>query len=1327
MKHLVGIVLLLCFPWLAKSQNWQPVGLAEGLSQGMVYDLVQDQQGFLWIATKDGLNRYDGYNFKVFTNDPYNPFSISGNTCTALLYDSKGRLWIGTEKDGLNLYNPVNQQFYRINVKQQEHAGGGNYNILQLEEDKTGAIWIVTDQASVQFKITIPSEFVVETEAVLRLTLSPLSPSVVPPVTPHQHVGLQGKVAQNLCGFLGKWIEGKPQQRDFYILQDHQQNQWVLLDKELICWKDSIRKTIPLVEGAYKKMYHFRDGIIAICDQHHLWLMPPQELLKQDSLTSKNAYALVPDSRRINTIRKDNVGNIWLGTRGYGLYKFNPRIRQFNAKLPTFSPSYLFQDAQGRVYFHGNAKPGYQYYQLESPTTYHPISPAVASVRYSHDYLLQDRKQQFWLLAREDTVRCLFKFTKDWQLVQRYVLPAAYHESPYSAKLVEDHQGNIWVGLVNGQLVRFDPITAQFKVFSYKSLLPQSGATIEVLSMYQSAPNVCWIGTQKGLVKVDNFLTAPTFSIFKNNPNERFSLSNDVVSGCVNDPVQPDKYLWVSTKGGGLERLDKQTGTFEHFTEKQGLPNKVVYGVLVGDDQNLWMSTNRGLARLNPKSLVFTNFNKSDGLQDDEFNTNSYFKAPSGELLFGGINGFNVFRPSQIGKTTTPPTLRLLSLKVNNIPIEVADESGLLDQAIEYLPPIELAHNQNQLAIEFGLMDFTNPVKNRFRYQLEGIDNEWVETGTNHVANFAQLPSGSYTLRVIGTTDGENWSKPVELSIRIHPPFYRTWWAYLLYLLAIGYLVYRWNQNQLNRVRLQQQLLYKDKEAERLAELDAIKTNFFANISHEFRTPLTLILGPVEQMLNDYPNDGRFPLVRRNAQRLLALINQLLDISKLEAGQIQPELTHLEVVRYFRTLMSSFTSLAESRQITFEVSQNQQEVWGYLDTDKTEKMMTNLLSNAFKFTNQGGSVRVEVSYGAGNRQAEIKIADTGIGIKADKLGQIFNRFYQVESDQRRSYEGTGIGLALVKELVEVLKGKIRVESQEGAGTTFWVELPIDEHTWANYPKTSHERIPKPFIEQLPVATITPTDLLANENILLLIDDNADIRAYVRQIFEPEYQIVEAQDGEEGLAQAMAYVPNLIISDLMMPRMDGFEFCRRLKSNEKTSHIPVIMLTAKANVESRIEGFELGADDYLVKPFNTAEIKARVKNLLDKQEKLRQYFNGKTMELKPSEIRVNSMDEAFLGKVKVIMEQQLSNSAFSVVDFAEAMNMSKSQLNRKLNALTSQSSNELLRDFRLQRAAELLSQRAGTVSEIAYQVGFEHLSYFAKSFQERYGKLPSEYP
>lgn len=1330
---------LICF---GQESAWQPITISDGLSQGMVYDLLEDKEGFIWFATKDGLNRYDGYNFKVFTHDPYNEKSISGNTCTALLQDSKGRIWIGTEKDGLNLFDPKTQRFYHAAVSDKEQINAGNYGIVYIKEDVIGNTWLLTDKPGKIFNIESFDAFPEQTD---------FSNLVKAAVANKERRDLaRFKFDYHSIGFTDSehiyaFANQHPSVAEisysysfFKVLEDSKNRFWAVGQDSIVCWKQQVIKTITFPKGGQTLANQFADGTIAICNQNYTWLFKPDELLKLDSLTTRNAYMAMPQKTNlVNQIFKDRSGNIWASTKGYGLLKFNPRVKQFQTYVPTISPAALFQDYKGNVYLHANYNPSYQIYKLDKLSDTIQSLPSETGEKVNHhDAIYQDRQHNFWITSYIHTKpgRSLIKLTENWKVIKKYPLPII-DDKNFSLKIHEDEKGIIWMGYSNGALFRFDPVTEKFTTYSYRSLLPTSGSPVENFCLYQEG-KILWIGTQKGLIRAENFQTQPRFSIYKNSKTDRQSLSNDFVSGAINDPILPDKYLWVSTKGGGLERLDKQTGKFEHFTENLGLPNKVVYGILLGDDNNLWMSTNRGLSSLNPKTLIFTNFNKSDGLQDDEFNTNSYFKATNGELLFGGIKGINIFRPSAIINSAKQPVTKLIGLKINNQEIEAGDDSNLLIQALGYVTELDLSHDQNQIALEFAVMDFTNPVKNRYRYQLKGIDRDWVEAGTNHFANYAQLPEGKYTFQVIGTTNGEVWSKPTELKIHVHPPFYKTWWAYLIYFVALIYLWYRWNQSQLKRVRLQEQLLYKDKEATRLAELDTIKTNFFANISHEFRTPLTLLMGPLNLIQKKYPTEELIPTMQRNLFRLQTLINQLLDLSKLEAGKMEPKIHYADLSHFLTYLCASFESIAQSKQIIFERSLSQASQMAYFDSDKIEKIITNLLSNAFKFTHENGRIKVEVSYQNRPSDSTVKavriiIIDNGIGIDPARLPRIFDRFYQVDNGRKRDYEGTGIGLALVKELVNALRGTIDVKSAPGRGTTFTLTLPCDQTTWENYIVTPEPAAPSLPLTQEVVDKKAEQPVSENSDelpVLLVVEDNVDLRKFVRSIFEGTYHIEEAQDGQQGLELAINQIPDVIISDLMMPRMDGLEFCKALKTDLRTDHIPVILLTAKAALEDRLEGLELGADDYIAKPFDTDELKIRVRNLLKQRQLLQQKYSLSTNTIS-SQVEISksaSSHEQFLQKTNAILDEYLSESSFTVEQFAAEMGITAVQLRRKLKAITDQTGIEYIRNYRLEKAATLLRNKAGTVSEIAYLVGFESLSYFSKVFQERFGKKPSEW-
>lgn len=679
--------------------------------------------------------------------------------------------------------------------------------------------------------------------------------------------------------------------------------------------------------------------------------------------------------------------------------------------------------------------------------------------------------------------------------------------------------------------------------------------------------------------------------------------------------------------------------------------------------------------------------------------------------------------------------MQIVGLKINNKEIEAGDETHILLKSIEHTPSITLAHDQNQISLELAVMDLTNPFKNRYRYQLVGISKTWIEVGTNRIINFSQLSSGTYSLRVSGSVNGEVWSDPITLEVQIKPPFYATWWAYLVYAVLVLTLVWRWNQSRTQRLLLQQELVFKEKEATQMAELDEIKTRFFTNISHEFRTPLTLILNLVADLIKKYPNDSLFVTLKRSSQRLLSLTNQLLDLSKLDSGQLSIHIQKGDLARFMQELTEGFELVAQNLSLSFQFTQNRQEAIACFDSDFIEKIITNLLSNAFKFTQKGGKITLSIEYTPFLDSVKITVKDDGIGISASKTMHIFERFYQADDTQKRAYEGTGIGLALVKEIVTLHKGTILVQSLEGIGTTFTVNLPIDEQTWkdqlslSNTATAPYRGIELESFAVHPLNGVTPSfpsPITDDENILLLVEDNFELRHYIRSIFEHDYRIIEAVDGQDGLEKAFQTIPDLVICDVMMPRMDGFEFCRRLKTDEKTNHIPVLVLTAKTSVLSKIQGHEMGADNYLTKPFYREELEVIVNNLILQRNTLRQKYEMKAVSLGPDEIKINSLEEQFITKAKSTIESHITESSFNVEQFALTMNVTPVVLRRKIKALTNQTVTEYVRNYRLQRAADLLRKHSGTVTEIAFQVGFENVSYFGKVFQDVYGKSPSEF-
>jgi signal transduction histidine kinase/ligand-binding sensor domain-containing protein len=1031
---------------IAQAINFETLTSKDGLSQNMVYDVVEDAQGYLWVATKDGLNRYDGNNVKTFTHNIYNKYSLSGNMCTSLLLDTKGRLWIGTESDGINLYDAKTERFYKARLKDDSITKDGNYPVLYFKEDKVGNIWILSEKNYRVFKITMTQKWpaTVNFSECVKATNEWDYPQLKNIVINQQSYN---------CDWVNRNIVFK---RLVFETQKINTNfQKVLYDTDGIIWltyhdciafiKNNKIETIKYNNnGGLVTINYLQDSSIAICNQKHIWKMKPGELAQQKKLDSANAFVTLPSELMgINQIIQDRNSNLWVSTAGYGLFKIGANFKKFQSTLSGLSISNIYADNNNKIFLKGFANPLPFYHSYNETTKNLKLLP-FAKRGYPQKNLKQDANNNYWMIKSINNSNRIdiLQFNNQFKQVATYSIASKGSDFDVPVGMLIDGD-RLWIGNVDGELIQFNILTHKAKYYYYTNLIQKKGIQYGVLNIFKDAQQVLWICTQNGLLKFNYAAAQPIFKMYKNSSDNKNSLSNNYTS-CSVDDVYDKNILWGSTKSG-LERLNKTTDVFKHYTNNEGLPNNVVYGILIGADSNYWVSTNKGIARLNSRTLKFTNYNKKDGLQDEEFNTNSYCKCKDGNLIFGGINGITKYDPCTLFKNKNTSILHIVDFKINNQSINVSNDGKILNANINYLDALDLQYNQNQLSFELAILDFTNPSKNIFKYQLVGIDNDWTTAGTNRFANYAQLPPGNYTFKAMGSADGETWSTVKEISIKIHPPWYRTWLAYFVYaIFIIGLLYYLYN-NKINKVRLQEQVVFKEKEAQQLAELNQIKTNFFSNISHEIRTPLTLILAPSEMLATQQPNEPLQQLIFRNAKRLLELVNQILDISKLEAGQMAVSLQQKELVSFFNNCFFNFENMALSKNIKYAINQNKQEVWGYIDEDKMNKIMNNVLSNAIKFTNNNGQIHLDITYNTTIKTYIIAVADNGIGIAANKLDEVFNKYFQGIKSDKRKYEGTGLGMALTKELVTILHGNITVKSAINEGTTFIISLPIIEN------------------------------------------------------------------------------------------------------------------------------------------------------------------------------------------------------------------------------------------------------------------------------------------
>ena len=864
--------------------------------------------------------------------------------------------------------------------------------------------------------------------------------------------------------------------------------------------------------------------------------------------------------------------------------------------------------------------------------------------------------------------------------------------------IAEDKSGALWIGTNFNGLIRFEKESGRFKHFKYDPDKPNSISSNVIGTLYFDNSGILWIGA--GVGGLDAYdLQKDKFVNYKNDPANPNSISANTVSTIYEDK---NGTFWIGTTNGGLNKFNKENGQFRHFKMEDGLASDDVNQIIEDDHGNLWISTSNGLSKFNPQTENFRNYDVEDGLQSIELGAGC--KSKTGELIFSG-DGFIIFHPDSIKDNAHIPPVYITDFYLFNKPVPIGYDSlngrTILSNSIIECEEIELNYDDKVFSFEFAALDFHAPNKNKYTYKMEGFDNDWTFVDASYrLITYTNLDPGEYIFRVKGSNNDGLWNEAVtSLKIIILPPWYQTTWAYLIYFLFIGSIIYFGWKEKLRRIRVRNEFEMSKFEAQKLHEVDEIKSRFFTNISHEFRTPLTLILGPVKQIIGRIKDDktkNDLSLVHKNANKLLELVNQLLDISKLESGNMKLQTVPQNIVPLVKALTSSFASFAERKQITLKFNSTENEIIVCVDRDKFEKIITNILSNAFKFTPEGG--RIEITINREDNYLIVSVSDTGIGIPKEKMSKIFDRFYQVDGSYTREQEGTGIGLSLTKELVELHKGKIDVESEAGKGSTFRISLPLGkdhlkpEEICKADKEYEKEKEKQEFYNEIEKKVENKIDVELLEKdllpLLLIVEDNYDVRFYIKDNLNKEYRVLEAVDGEDGWNKSIEHIPDLIVSDVMMPKMDGFKLCEKLKTDERTSHIPIILLTAKAAKEDKLEGFETGADDYIMKPFEPDELRARIKNLIEQRKRLHEHFQKKGM-LELNDKKITSVDKKFLIKALEVIHRNISDNSFTVEKFADSLAVSRSLLHKKVVALTGEPPREFIRRIRLKKAAELM--------------------------------------
>lgn len=1366
LKHIFLFCLLLTTVLISRSQSpplkFKHLSFKEGLAQSPISSIVKDSKGFIWLGNWKGLTRYDGYTFRTFHHQANNPKSISNNRVNSIIEDKNGKLWIGTS-NGLNAYDPATEIFKRIDIKNVK--GGINY-ISGVKIDSYGNIWTSTF-AGVKLVDTIKAQL----KALPSLndtSINSLSSAVTftlfedkdrtmwvgskngvkrfDPKT-KKLIPLPSGIANN-AEFMSAKI--------LVIRQDKLGNMWFGSEASgLYCYNFADNTIIGFnhIEGNSNSLLSNWIRDIFVYDAQNIWVGTRNGLSVYNTITKKFTnyahHSLDPDGLNDSTIWSfmlDEAGGIWVGTFAGGLNVYYPENGNFvnigegaGQRIGLSHPmvNAISQDNDGSLWI-GTYGGGINHFNLKTKAyTFHPIRNDQKQTRNGVKSLAIAPNGNLWVGTLDGL--CSFnKTTKEIKFFNFSVTQGKFSENLINA-IVPDN-GGVWVG-TNGGGLRYLKADGTYATFTHNPKVKNSISDNFVTALLKDAQNNLWIGTQNGLnyydPKKDLFIRYTKSAA----PN---TLSNNSIITLLKD--SKDR-LWIGTEGGGLNYFDPISNKFYPLNAKGQLTDEVIHSILEDDNGNIWLSTDNGLYKLRFKNfklpfsaenILVTNYNANDGLSSNQFLTNSGIKLKDGGLMFGGINGLTYFYPQQIIKNTLKPKVVFTDFLIRNKNVALDSADSPLKESITFAKRIELNHDEGYITIKFAALNFVNSEKNQYAYKMEGIrGDDWHFSGTQREANYTNLEPGHYTFKVMAANNDGIWNnEPISIQIVVLPPWWQTWWAYLIYAIVfylIAKTIYGFVRN---RAKLKRELYLEQVANERQEELHQMKIDFFTNISHEIRTPLTLILGPLEKMVLDSGAHTtlyrQLLQVQNNANRLMRLVTELMDFRKAESGYMKLAFSSCNIVHFTEEIYLSFQNLAEDKNISYHFVSDAAEINVYFDKDHFEKVLFNLLSNAFKFTPEGG--KIEVSIAQKEDWVSLQITDNGTGISPKNIEKLFNKFFQVYNAEV-SNNGYGIGLALSKSIVELHKGKIDVVSElsnpKNRRTAFTVSLPMGSaHLDQQMLMPEYMNSDNPvhyYLQSQANTIITPSEVVVAEvkYTLLVIEDNVELRNFIKESFQHQYKILQAANGVEGLELALSQLPDLIISDVMMPEMDGLELCRRVKTDERINHIPVILLTARAAYIHQINGLEKGADAYITKPFSIQVLELNIKNILSTKEAGRQKFIRELL-LNPQPREETSPDEKFLGKLMAVIEKNLDNSDFEVATIVDEIGMSKTVLYKKVQSLTNLSVADLIKSVRLKRAAVLLAQNQMSIAEIAFAVGFNDRKYFSKEFKKLYNLSPSEY-
>lgn len=1304
--------------------------ISDGLSNNSVTTIFQDSDGYLWFGTYDGLNRYDGYNFKVYRNRINDKNSLLFNTIYDIEGDSRNNIWVGGS-NGICIYNKTNATFRPVE-------------------------YVISNK-----KPQFLKDIIHQTSAV----------SVNMVLVASQNLGLISFENGSLVGkhILLKAKENKTNidNYDAIAIQDDKKNahSWVYVRNIGVCSFDYKTKKLNVVfplSIEVKAMKSTFDGNLWLGTDEGLFLFNTQSgILSENYFTNKCS---------VTDILTDKKKDVWITTDGCGIYRIIGMNKKAipsntvkdNNLVKSNSVWSLYEDKTGNKWF-GTLRGGIS--MLSNTPKY------FKSIRYNAN----DPAENFILSFCEDEKKNLWVGTdgaglKYWNRKNNtYSNYSNKLSSPFITSIIRDNNNEIWLSTWAGGVNKINPKTNTVTHYScYNPFTKQTEKNIWFVYK-DSKANIWASATNEGSLYLFN-KTADNFELFDKsisnlqcltqtsdgklwggNYTSLFSIektTRKINKVTIGNPVRcihedKDKNLWLGTQEGGLLLFDRKTNTFKRLTTDDGLPSNTVLRLLEDKEGNLWMSTYNGICRFDKKQKTFRNFSVNDGLQSNQFSFNAGIKLSTGEFLFGGINGFNIFFPEAIKGYNQQNNLLLTDFYVNNQPIEENKTDLISEWDSNKIKEVNLPYDQTTLSLEFVALDYNNADKINYAYFLEGWDEQWNFVGQARKANYSRLPEGKYTFKVKTTNFKGGWNKEESLIIiNVLPPWYRTWWSYTLYLLAGIASILAYLEYHKNKEKLKYKVKIAELESKKEKEIAEKQSSMFTYISHEFRTPLSLIINPLKkavqkESVQNGSSGSDLAIAHRNARRLLSLVDQLLLFRKAENDADSLRLSTINVNNLCNEVYQCFVNQAKDKNIHYNFNIPNHEIKIIGDYEKIEISLFNLMSNAFKYTPIGGTINLNLD--ENDREVMLEIADNGDGIEKKDIDVIFEKFKQINSKVSVG-TGFGIGLYIVKYFVDKHKGSVSCTSEVGKGSVFKLTFLKGNSHFEDVEITTEIPQRSQLFNELIIDEIEENNSFSNTSVsendfqrimltdkrtVLIIDDNAEIRAYLIKLFSENYMVYSAENGEEGLKLTQKHMPDLVISDITMEEMDGLELCRKIKENPALSHIPVILLTASKNPETHLQGISDGADDYITKPFDDDILVARVESLLRNRSNLRTYFLD-SITLKENTQKVPVEYQEILKKCIDIVEANIHKRDFTIKNFALEMGMSHRTLYTKIKIISGQTLNAFIRSVRIRRAAMLMLTEDINITQASAEVGFEDPKYFRQQFVKLFGMTPSEY-